>query len=70
MSDTGQFAAAITRYAAGSLLPHSRRYTPDRQATSGGEFHACAKLFHSPGYFAQSMSRTTGACNRAGQQVI
>jgi hypothetical protein len=39
MSDTGQFAAAIIRYAAKSfyagksLLSHSCRYTADRQAS-------------------------------------
>jgi hypothetical protein len=33
MSDTGHcFAASIVRYAASSLLPHSSRYTADRQA--------------------------------------
>jgi hypothetical protein len=33
MSDTGHcFAAPIVRYAASSLLPHSSRYTADRQA--------------------------------------
>jgi hypothetical protein len=51
MSDTGQFAAAIIRYAASSFLPHSRRYTADRHANQRWRISRLRKIVLSPGMF-------------------